>query len=405
MVTLSFVLLFATSLGDINKQYFLTLNAFLSKMKKQTENTVTVIRTTDDTFVQSLNNIHIKEIVPETIERAKDDATQNLPAPETKSSIHFDFLTARYNRMVTDYKSHVQRNHEQYHANKDITEYKNSKRKLSDDLNNLKNELRVKQRTFENLKSFRQEMANSNKAIIGIILLTCSEAIFASASFQILVENLLFSLIIGASFAISLFYSATIGARILKLAKNTMQFIGIFSAILLIIGIVFYTLGYFRLIYLNEMADAGQANYDLSPIQFSLIQLFFYCCAISLKYIYMLEKHEVDQYNNWKEAKQGVSELEKQKRAIEDELHQQEVNLKQSLITRKTLISHAADVELKINSLYQEAYQQYIKANLHYRSDRKIPACFEQKDILPKLTLYFQDEELLKFNEDDLSYE
>lgn len=374
-------------------------------MKKQPENTVTVIKANDDSFVQSLNNIHIKEILPETIERAKDDASQNLPAPDTKSSIHFDFLTARYNRMVTDFKSHAQRNHQQYHANKDIAQYQNSKQKLSDNLNSVKNELRVKQRAIENLKSYRQKMASYYKALFGIVLLSCSEAIFASASFQVIVENLLFSLIIGATFAISLYYSATIGAKVLKLAKNTWQFTGIFSAILLVIGAVFYTLGYFRLMYLNEMADGGQVNYELSPTQFCLIQLFFYCCAILLKYFYMPEKHETEHYNNWKEAKQGIAELEKQKKDVEKGLEQLETNLKDSLITRKTLISQATDVELKINMMYHEAYQHYVKSNLHHRSDKMIPACFEQKDILSKLTLYFQDEALLKFNEDDIRYE
>src|SRR5690606_8917522 len=97
--------------------------------------------------------------------------------------------------------------------------------------------------------------------------------IFASASFQVFVENLLFSLVIGATFAIALYYSATIGARLLKLAKNNWQFAGIFSVILLVIGAVFYTLGYFRLIFLNEIANNGQVNYELSPIQFMLIQL------------------------------------------------------------------------------------------------------------------------------------
>lgn len=371
-------------------------------MKKQTQTPVTVIKATDDTFVQSLMNTHTKEIVPETIERAKDDATQNLPAPDTKSSIHFDFLTARYNRMVVDFKSHVQRNHEQYHANKDIAEYKNTKKQLTDSLNETTNNLRVQQRAVENLKSFQQKMTAYRKAMFGIILLSCSEAIFASASFQVFVENLLFSLVIGATFAIALYYSATIGARLLKLAKNNWQFAGIFSVILLVIGAVFYTLGYFRLIFLNEIANNGQVNYELSPIQFMLIQLFFYSCAILLKYFYMPEKHEQEQYNNWKEAKQGIEELHKQKKALENELTQLENKLKQSLITRKTLISHSADIELKINAMYHEAYQQYVKTNLHHRSDKKIPYCFEQKNILPELTLYFQDTTLLNFNENDL---
>ncbi len=369
--------------------------------KSQKENLVQVIRTNDDGFVKQLSSLHTEDVLPSCTERAKDDATQNLPAPDTKSPIHFEFLTAHYNRMVTDYKAHAQRNHERYHANKDIAEHRDSKQRLSSKLEETTNGLRIQQRAIENLKSYRQKMAGYRKALFGIILLSCSEAIFASASFQVFVANLLYSLIIGATFAVCLYYSATIGARLLKLARSPWQFAGIFAAILLVIGAVFYTLGYFRLIYLNEMADGGQIGYELSPIQFSLIQLFFYSCAILLKYFYSLDRHELEQYHNWKEAKQGIAVLEKQKKAIEKELGQLETNLKQSLIARKTLISQAADVELKIDMMYREAYQTYVKTNLHFRSDKKIPACFEQRDILPPLTLYFQDGALLIFNEDD----
>jgi hypothetical protein len=281
-------------------------------------------------------------------------------------------------------------------------EHRSAKERLSARLEETTNGLRIKQRALENLKSYRQKMAGYRKALFGIILLSCSEAIFASASFQVFIENMIFSLVVGATFSISLYYSATIGARLLKLAKNPWQFAGIFAAILLVIGAVFYTLGYFRLIYLNEMADGGQVGYELSPMQFCLIQLFFYSCAILLKYFHSLDKYELEQYHNWKEAKQGIIELEKQKQAIEKELEQLESNLKQSLIARKTLISQTADVELKINMMYHEAYQNYVKTNLHFRSDKRIPACFEQRDILPPLTLYFQDEALLTFNDDAL---
>jgi hypothetical protein len=366
---------------------------------------VTVIHSSDNAFVKSLSTIYVKEIILEVVERAKDDATKNLPSSSTKSSIHTDFLTTRFNRIVIDHKSSVENSQQQYHANKDISEFKKFKKRLVDKLNTVVNTLRIKGRSIENLKSFQQKIVAYQKAFFGIVLLSASEAIFASTSFQIFVSNLLFSLIIGLTFAVALYYSAVVGTKVLKLARNRYQFMGIFFVILTIIGVVFYTLGYFRLIFLNEMSDDANLNYHLSPLQFMLIQLFFYTCAILLKYFYLPEKSEFEQYHNWRKAKRDIGKLEKQKKQLEDNIREIEQSLKQSLITRRTLISHSADTELKIDAHYKDAYQHYIKSNLHHRSDNSIPLCFQIKNNIPELTLFFQDKKLLEFNEADLDDE
>ncbi|MEP0264200.1 hypothetical protein [Dokdonia sp.] len=375
-------------------------------MKKQQQDTlIQVIRTHDDDFIKELNRIHTQEILPMTTDRAKNDATKNLPALETQSPIHFEFLTTRFNRLIVDFKTHAQRNHEAYYAQKDISEFKKLESRLQEKLKGVNNELRIKNRAIENLKSCKEKMTTYNKALVGIVLLSCSEAIFASSSFQIFMSNLLLSFVIGVTFAVALYYSATIGGKLLKLTKSKMQFIGILSAILLVIGGVFYTLGYFRLLFLNEMAEPSQSGYDLSPLQFMAIQLFFYICAILLKYFYLPEKSEVEQYSQWKEAKRDIASLTKQQQDLEGQHTDMEKSLKETLIARKTLMSNAADTERRIDALYKDSYQHYVQINLHHRSDSAIPKCFESMNILPPLTLYFQDEALQDFNEAELEDE
>jgi|GEM_PF-7014779 len=266
----------------------------MSRKKKQ-DNTVTVIRTTNDEFVKKLNTLHEKEAIPMAIESAKDDASANLPSPKTTSAIHVKFITSFYNRLVVDFKSHAQNSMEQYHAQKDIGEFKRLKKRLSDKLNEIRNSIRIRSRAFENLKSFQQKIMAHKKAMVGIILLSICEAIFASTSFQLFTENLLFSLIIGLTFAVALYYSAVIGAKVLKKTSNQLQFMSILGSILLIIGGVFFTLGHFRMVFLDTMSDGVNVGYSLSATQFMLIQLFFYTCAILLKYFYMPERFEIEQ--------------------------------------------------------------------------------------------------------------
>lgn len=116
----------------------------------------------------------------------------------------------------------------------------------------------------------------------------------------------------------------------------------------------------------------------------------------------MASDMEKEQYSKWKEAKKIVDKLSKEKTAIENEITTLENKLSERLITRRALIRGACDVELKVQALYHNAYfNYYVKTNLNYRREG-IPKCFTKKDFLPELTLYFQDESLLDFDESQL---
>ncbi len=386
---------------------FLFINQrFYFKMKKQQKDSlVTVIRTKVNEFVKSLNIIYVKEIVPEILEQAKDDATKNLPSATTKTSIHTNFITSRFNRLVVGYKNSAENSQQQYHANKDISEFKKLKNRLKEKLNEVSNFLRIKTRAIENLKSYQKIIGDYNRALVGIVFLSCSEAVFASTSFQIFVSNLLYSLIIGVTFAVALYYSAVVGAKVLKLTKTRLQFIATLAAVFSIIGLVFFTLGSFRLIFLDQMSDGENLSFHLSPLSFMFIQLFFYSCAILLKYFFTPEKSEFEQYHNYKTAKKDIVKLTKQEKQLEESIKDLEKNLNQSLISRRTLITHSADIELEIDALYKDAFHHYVKTNLHHRSDNEIPLCFQNQENIPALTLFFQDESLLMFNEADLDNE
>lgn len=372
---------------------------FLKNKKQNNSGAVTLISTANKQFLQRLNHTHNQEIVPEVVTRAKDDATKENPPTDSVSTIYVDFLTARYNRLVVDYKSEANINEMKYSAEKEISEFGKLKNKLREKLENCKNKLRLARRAFEQLKVVNTKIIDERKAIFGIVLLSASEAIFASTSFQVFVQNLLYSLIIGLTFAIALFYSAIIGARVLKLAKSRFQFFGIFGSILAVIGGVFWILGHFRLIYLSEMSDGADLGYHLSPVQFCLIQIFFFSVAILLKFYFLTNREEKEQYRKWKDAKSAIEKLKQQERHLEDSIENMEHALNRTLITRRALISSAADVELKIQALYHDAYfNHYVKTNLHHRK-KGIPKSFTNKELLPKLTLYFQDRSLLEFNE------
>lgn len=373
-------------------------------MAQHKKGLVHVIKAKENNFVQSLNTLYKQEILPLATERAKNDASKNLPSLQTESSIHTEFLTSRFNSLVIEHRSKTD-TQEQYHANKEINEFIRLKKRLSNKLNETINLIRIKKRSIENLKSFQQKIIDYRKALCGIVLLSVSEAIFSSTSFQVFVSNMLFSLIIGMTFATSLYYSAVVGTKVLKLTKTKTQFALALIVIHTIIGVVFFTLGYFRIIFLEQMADDTQTNYQLSALQFMFIQLFFFACAILLKYFYVPEESEFEQYRNWKKTKKELKQLNHAREHLEENIKDMEQSLDQSLIARRTLIAHSRDTELKIEALYKDAYQHYIKVNLHHRTDNEIPLCFQIKNNISKLNLFFQDTNLLQFNEAELSHE
>jgi len=372
---------------------------FAKKSKKKGSG-VTVITINNDEFIHHLNHIHTTQYVPEIIEKAKDDATHNIPGMDTASMIHFEPIRTKYNRLILDYKSKSNINEQQYNANKDIAQFKKLRKRVSDKLQQVRNNLRIKERTIENLNSCKQSILLGKKAGYGIFLLTGSEVIFASSSFQIFVQNLMLSFIVGATFGVALYYSAVLGAKLLRKAKKRLQFIGIFASILLVIGAVFATLGHFRIVYLQQMSDGENIGNHLSAFQFAGIQLFLFTCAILLKYFFMPTREEQESYREWKEAKNDLGKLKKQEKSLEDTIENLEAGLDKTLITRRSLISKAADIELKIVTLYRDCCSNYIQGNLFHRDLKgKVPVSFQDPEKLPKLTLFFQDPKLLEFNE------
>ena len=376
-------------------------------LKKRNKNPqdpkVDIIVVSDDQSVAELNQLCADEIFPNTIEKAKDDASKQLPSSTTKSSVHFRFLTSRFNRLVLDYKSKSNINQQKYQANKDLVQFKKLKKRLLEKLAEVKNELRLKSRAFDQKKPNKQVIKSYLWAFGGILVLSGSEALFASSALQIFVETKFMALLLGITMAVCLYYTAVIGCKLLRKAKNRWQIIGIISAILVVVSIVFFLLGCFRQMYLIQMNGDCESCYSLSPEKFMIIQDFFFTCALLLKFFFLPTKEQFKSYSEWKEAKKAISKLSNKKKHLEQSINNMEAELNKTLITRRSLISRAADVELKIQALYEDAFSHYVNTNMHHRkSEEDIPVCFEDPKHLPKLTLYFQDPELLEFNESEL---
>lgn len=369
-----------------------------SQAEKNVKPIVNLIRKEDDKFFADIQKIHETKGLPQATEVAKDHAEKEMPKEKSNSSLPFEFLTAFYNRLVIDYKSHAQQNHTKYHGNSDVKEHVKLKQRIADKLKEAKNELRIDKATLERLKDVRQKIQIYYKAMFGILMFTMTECIFASSSFLIFAENWLYALIIGITFGVALFYCATIGTKLLRKAKNAVQFWSILLGILSILTLVFYQLGNFRLSYLQQMSEQGGEN-GLSALQFAFINLFFFMCAMGLKYFFLPTDEEFEQNTTYNKIKARIKTKEDTIKYLEEELINSEKRLKESLISRTLLLSYSADMERRIVTMYEEAYQKYVLTNLHHRKDNVIPQCFEKKNILPPLKLYFQDAKLVEFDE------
>lgn len=371
---------------------------------KGTQNVVPVIKASDDAHIKEFSLTYQQEIIPLAVETAKDHASANVPSAETTSFLFSDFLTTRFNRAVIDYKSSSQNSQQQFHMNEEVSTFKRHRNRLKDKLQKTVNDLRIKERAVMNLKSHRESVMIYKRLGPGVIVLCGAEGLFSATSLQLIMPNMAIALIVGAFFSVALYFSAHIGCKLLRKTNTRMQFIGVLALILFVIGSVFSILGHFRIEYLKQM-EVSAGSYQLSALEFCGIQLFFYCVALFIKVNYLPSKAILEKYQLWKNANKDLSRLAKVKKSLDDSLENLEQQLSTNLITRRTLLTSSKDVELKLVAMYKDAFQHYVKTNLHYRSDGAIPKCFQDADKLPELTLYYQDDELLNYNATGLHHE
>jgi len=203
-----------------------------------------------------------------------------------------------------------------------------------------------------------------------IILIMLGEVLFNTMAFQVIGENLLFALLLSLGMTVAIFLFGHCAALLYKMARNRLQKIGIVVAALFISSCVFYGLALLRTEYLasNEV--------HVNPFLFVMINLFFFIVTGLVSFLFLPSWDEMKNhlrmmklYRPLQERKQEIERLKAEKENLKNHLHEMTK-------ARVRSLHYAQYVNDSISKMYREAIGIFMRVNITYRSDHKIPECF-----------------------------
>jgi hypothetical protein len=205
------------------------------------------------------------------------------------------------------------------------------------------------------------------------------EVVYNTKSFQLITENLLFSLLVSATVSFGVFCASHMVPFMYKEAKTKWKRRLIVICSLVIITIIFIALSYLRVMYLKKH------DVELNPGFFVIFNLFFFIVSALISFFLL---------PTWPEIKQELRhiktyyKIKKRKKEIQKRKDEKE-KIKEIILERtkeRMRIGHYANyVADTVRKMYYEAIEIFKGTNLIHRSDRKTPDCFTE--FVPEPTI------------------
>lgn len=345
-------------------------------MKRQTTTVTTGL--TDHALESDIQkrDTELKELAQTN---ARHFAKRNLPSPTGDKLIHYTGeLKAGYEKLASDISKRLQPESHLPEGKMDL-DYANEQD------GNFKKEIRDEEDQIHNTE---RDLGNFDPShiysrirwivILTIIIMT-GEILFNSKAFQVTGENMLFALILSVSVTISVFVFSHLASFLYKAAKNKFQRRMVVALTLSLVTLLFIALAIFRSQYL--------ASHDvtINPIYFVVINMFFFIVSWLLSFSML---------PTWLELKEAAVHLKlyksicKRKKRIEQLKNEKEKmkakNLEDSKHRIRT-IHYAQYSRDTVRKMYFETVETFIRTNLTYRTDRKVPDCFSDVRATPDI--------------------
>lgn len=207
---------------------------------------------------------------------------------------------------------------------------------------------------------------------LATLFIFIGEIAYNTKSFQLITENLLFSLLLSAAVSFGVFIGSHIAPFMYKEAKTKWKRRLIVLCSLAIVTTVFITLSFLRVLYLK------QHDVELNPFYFVIFNLFFFLVSALLSFFLLPTwteiKHElrhITAYYKIKKRNKEIAKLKTEKEKIKETiLHRTK--------ERMRIAQYANYVADTVRKMYFEAVEVFKGTNLVHRSDRKTPDCFTQ---------------------------
>ncbi len=214
--------------------------------------------------------------------------------------------------------------------------------------------------------------------IIGVII-TFGDTAYNIQSFQLLTENMLFATLFSITCSVTALTLAHFIPMMYKKITTRLKRIAFSSAMLTVITLFFSALAVFRTQFLQENEITVDSGW------FIVINMVFFLVTMFISALLLPTWEELKR--NWKQIKLRIA-IRKQKKKIR-KIFEEKEKLRISEMEHEkhcARVSHYMDsCNHRINKLFHDCMETFKRDNIAYRSDNKVPDCFNEK--LPDLEM------------------
>jgi len=356
--------------------------------KQKPDGKVTIYRYQHAELENALLEEHQVIMEEISINLAKDLAKLDKPEAEKKEDHYSDPIYSAYRKMGITAKKELQIEIESHSIISDKIEADREIKDLGKELHEKQNELRLKNRELEkenNTLLKKETRYNKIRWFLGGVILV--DTFLSAAALQAMKYSLLVSYIVGLGIGFGIFLLSEHSPEIINKGRTLLEKRMIAIGSFLLLGVIFYMLGIFRTFGITGEDTANTEG--IRPIYFVCLNMFFVITTTLVSYFNKLTKSERQKLDQWKLKKEATQELNKDINNIKSKIQSIRKKHTEAELARKQLLIYARDIQVLIQSYYEQSLKTFYSTNLIHRSDGKTPVCFSNE--IPILPIFYND--------------
>ena len=355
------------------------------KKEKQNDTLLTITNAIDKKLEMDLKQMG-EEGNMLASENAKDNASLNLPKQDSPNNPFFGPITAFFNKGIGLIKSTLSGFINKFNEAEAKVELQEQTDALKKEVQGINNIIRLKNREKQKkeergLAPVKKEKRWRRLRIFNLFVILL-DVVISSSAFQSIGYSMIVSSAIGFGVGIAVYLLSDHLPEIVEKGRTIAQRWLIGISMYVGLTAVFYVIGSFR----SQGFSSGSVT-QTSPWYFVCLNLFFYTVASVVALLNKPNKTEKKQLDNWHTLIEEIQTLQKNKKGIEAQITKLHKDFNDKKDIHEKAYRYASDLEILVNSMYQDSIHTYITTNIQNRSDAIIPDCFSEQ--APSLTFYF----------------
>ncbi len=213
-------------------------------------------------------------------------------------------------------------------------------------------------------------LARIGADILVLLLICIGEVVFNTSAFQLMGVSMLFAFMLSVALSAGVFAFAHIVPSLYKKAETGKERLAVVIGSLVLIGAVFTALAELRSGYLEKH------DIHTSSFYFIVFNLFLFTVSALMLYFFRPSREKAEENRQHFKLKGEIRARERRIERMKQEQERNKIELEKSLKHRIRISFYTKYLRERIEKMYRECAEQFKSANLAYRTDYRVPACF-----------------------------